>query len=203
MSKNQKYSVDTIRVVSPAEHVRLMPQAYFEELREEGNLDSLPIELSCHAIDEFMDGNCSQIEYAVFENHVVITYDAGISMTKSHGEYPVVNIFSKMFSCHNLKKHLAVGDEYCRLGIALVQHASEYCHVKTIADDEMGVFNFEKGEFISCEVEDAPGIPNATEITIKMEPTIFGELKCTTEGLEKRLKQLRTKLSGLSLTVTE
>jgi DNA gyrase/topoisomerase IV subunit B len=52
----KEYNEDEIRTVDWAEHVRLRPQMYFNACFEEGTLDALPIEMACHAIDEYLDG---------------------------------------------------------------------------------------------------------------------------------------------------
>ena len=79
----KKYTEDDIRVVTAREAVRLRPSMYLEEIFNEGNLNSLPIEVLCHAIDEYYDKNCSTIEITLNKDHFSIKYNAGLSLARS------------------------------------------------------------------------------------------------------------------------
>ncbi|KFF25973.1 hypothetical protein IW16_14020 [Chryseobacterium vrystaatense] len=53
---------------------------YFEKCFEEHNLNSIALEILCPAIDEYFDGNCSEIRLSIKENAVQIEYNAGMEL---------------------------------------------------------------------------------------------------------------------------
>ncbi len=198
----KKYSASEINVVTPQEHLRLRPEMYFEECRKDGHLNSLVIESACHAIDEFIDGNCKFIHFAVTDTAFSLKYDAGMSLEADQfGGYKPIDIFSKIFTCSNMKKHLAVGEEFCRLGIATVQWASEFCTVTSVCDGKKGTFWFKNGLFESMELESAENEFDSMHFEMKMDPVIFGDLKFNEKGLDELLSPLRQRLKGLSLEI--
>ena len=62
-------------------------------------------------------------------------------------------IMTRVMACSNLKKHLAVGQEFCGLGMAIINFASESCKLTTLWNNKKGVFQFENGETVSKKIE--------------------------------------------------
>ncbi|MCR9171010.1 MAG: hypothetical protein NXI10_00845 [bacterium] len=198
----EEYSTEGIRTVTPQEHVRLRPNMYFEECHKDGHLNSLLLESTCHAIDEFIDGNCTFIHFSVSDATFSLKYDAGMSLeVDQYGEYLPVKIFSQLFVCSNMKKHLAVGEEFCRLGIASVQWAAESCTVISVHEGKKGTFHFKKGFFDSMELEAAENEPNSIYFSMKMDPEVFQDLQFNKIGLNELLGPMRDKFPGLTLKI--
>lgn len=194
-----KYTENNIRVVTAREAVRLRPSMYLEEIFKKGNLNSLPIEVLCHAIDEYYDNNCSAIEITLYKNHFSVKYDSGLSLSTDHGEYRALAIMTSLFACRNHKKHLAVGEEFCQLGIATVNFCSEYCKLKTVWNGKEGHFKFEFGELIEHSVESNAMEKEFTEIVLKPDPKIFGDLTFSFSGVKQLIESIQNKLNGLTI----
>ncbi len=50
---------------------------------------------------------------------------------------------TKIGACSNEKKHLEAGNEFCRIGMAAINAASEKCELVTICNKQKGHFTFE------------------------------------------------------------
>lgn len=198
----KKYTANDIQSLDGMEHVRLRPKMYFEEVFQDNNLNSLATEVLCHAFDEYFDGICKNIQLIVGDCFFKVNYDAGMSLELSHGDYRAELIMTKLFACKNEKKHLEVGEEYCRLGIATINGASKKCELITISDNKKGHFIFEKGKTISREVKDLIEYENDfTELTFFPDEEIFGNNKFDYEKLRLRLDSLKLKLPNLNIQI--
>jgi DNA gyrase subunit B len=195
------FSEDDIKTVTSCEHVRLRPGLYFAKCFNENNLDSLPLELACHAIDECYDNNCTTIEIQLFESHFSIKYDAGMSLEKNDGEYKAELIMTAIFACRNEKKHLAVGEEFCELGIATINFASEFCRLTTVSNGLKGIFHFECGQISSRDVQPTIEQSEFTEIVLKPDPEIFDGLKFSYEGVKSKAEKLGMRLEGIDIVL--
>lgn len=200
----KKYTEDEIKVVSASEHVRLRPKMYFETCFSEESLDALPFEVLCHALDEHMDGNCSEINISVQRDSFSVNYNTGISLETAICEdlsYAEM-IFTQIRACSNLKKHLTVGDEFCKLGMATINFASEKCELITYSKDKKGTFTFENGITTSKRIEDSNGESARTEIHMKPNCAVFEGLSFSFAGIEKKALPIQQQFSELTLTLT-
>lgn len=78
--EEKKYTESSIKSLDWKEHIWLRPVMYFEKCFEEHNLNSIALEILCPAIDEYFDGNCSEIRLSIKENAVQIEYNAGMEL---------------------------------------------------------------------------------------------------------------------------
>lgn len=199
----KKYTEDDIQTLTARDAVRLKPTLFLSKIFESGNLNSLPIEVACHAIDEFYDNKCSTIEITIFKNYFSIKYDAGMSLSRNHGDYKAILLMTSVFACRNEKKHLAVGEEFCELGIANVNFSSKFCTVDTVWNGQKGYFQFEEGILKEHSIETDPNGQERTEMVFHPDPAIFGELKLTFSGVEKLIKEVQKKLEGLTIQLKD
>ncbi|WP_445710934.1 hypothetical protein [Flavobacterium sp.] len=58
----EKYTADDIKSLDGGSHVRMRPEMYFEKCYTEQSLNSIVFEVLCHAFDEYLDGNCTEIK---------------------------------------------------------------------------------------------------------------------------------------------
>jgi len=193
---SQEYNENNIQGLSAREHVRKLPKLYFEQCFQEGNLDALPLEIACHAIDEVLDQNCTLIDITLFEHHFSIQYNAGMSLERSHGEYKAALIMTAVFACSNEKKHLSVGDEFCELGMATINFVAKDCKLTTVFNNQKGIFHFEEGLLITQEIIEVENEEAFTEIILQPDATAFPNLNINFEGLKKRVDQLQKKLDN-------
>lgn len=198
----QKYNEDNIRVLSPQEAVRMRPMLYFEKLFKAGSLNALPIEVACHAIDEYYDKNCSKIEMIIAEKQFTIKYDAGMSLRPHRESVLAVAFMTSIFTCRNHKKHLSVGAEFCELGIATVNFGSKRSTLNTVWNGQLGQFDFEEGILVNSVLEHGVDEAEYTEISFEPDPTIFGDLALSMEGVNALVDSIRAKLPDLTISVS-
>ncbi len=203
MSKG--YTPDEIQVYSIREAVRLRPKMYFDKCFSEKALDAIPFEVLCHAFDEYFDGNCNKIQLTVWKDRFKVEYDTGIPLRKmqhhdlSHAEA----LMTKFMVCSNLKKHLAVGHEFCHLGMATINFASEVCELTSVWNNQKGVFLFKEGVTVSAQISAYEDSEQWTEIVVKPDKELFGELELTSKGVRKKTQEITKRFSDLTLTVQD
>jgi DNA gyrase subunit B len=197
-----KYTADKIQALEGVEHVRLRPEMYFEKVYTEKSLDRLPLETACHAFDELLDNNCSFLKITIYADQYAIEYDAGMSLRPVHPSDPMTvaeAYMTKIAACRNYKKHLAVGDEFCEMGITAVNAAAEWCTLLTYSNGQKGEFRFEIGRTKTATVTESTEHESYTKITVKPDPIIFPDLSFNTTTLQQKIDKVREKLNGFNI----
>ncbi|MBF02571.1 MAG: hypothetical protein CMP76_04665 [Flavobacterium sp.] len=198
----RKYTEDSIQALEAGEHIRMRPKMYFEKCFSENLLDSLPFEVLCHAFDEYFDGNCKEIKLTVWEKSFSIIYNVGIPLSTTIEKLTKAEIImTKIGACSNLKKHLTVGQEFCSLGMATINFASENCKLTTVWNDQKGTFEFKDGETISRNIEQFKSEASWTEIYVHPNKLLFETLHFTSKGIEEKATEIRKRLKNLSFIV--
>lgn len=200
----KEYSDDNIQTLSAGEAIRMRPHLYFDRCFREKNLDSLPFEVLCHAFDEYFDGICKRIEISVTNDFFTVNYDAGISPEIKDGYGGLSKaeaIMTRIFACRNEKKHLAVGEEFCSLGMATINFAAERCELTTVCNGKKGHYVFENGITLSRTIDPAPAENEFTKIFIKPDKLLFEDLTFTYDGINEKARQVNSKLTGLEIIV--
>ena len=198
----EKYTEEHIRSLNWDEHVRLHPHMYFESCFKEGTLDDLPLEAACHAMDEYFDGNCDRIEIRLEREGFTISYDAGMQLKQKDELYYAEAILLIMRTCHNLKKHLEVGDEFCRIGIAVINATTKLSELTTVSDGKKGIFRCDEGRITRRDVH-LSNEKEHTQLFMQPDPAVFGDLKLTFEGVKQKAEALMRRLPGLTIVVTQ
>ncbi len=78
----EKYKSEDIKVLSCSEAIRFRPRLYFSTCFDNQSLDHLVLEAICHALDEYLDGNCTNISIRLRNNEFSVNYDAGMELEK-------------------------------------------------------------------------------------------------------------------------
>ena len=200
----KEYSSDKIQALSAREHVRLRPLFYFEKCFKENSLDSLPFEVLCHAFDEYFDENCSEIKLTIWKDKFSIIYNAGMPLSVKYDKLTIAEIImTKIGACSNLKKHLEVGQEFCSLGMATINFASEKCNLTTLWKNKKGIFKFKNGIINTKNIELFKSDDNWTEIFVKPSIKIFKEIKFKSVGVKANAKMISGRLEKLNLIVED
>lgn len=201
---DKKYKADDIRALDGNWHVRMRPKMYFQKCFSENSLDALPFEVLCHAFDEYFDNNCNEINLTVQKNSFSIKYNSGISLLKEReGITRAEIIMTKIGACSNLKKHLAVGQEFCSLGMAIINSASKKCKLITHWNNKKGTFEFENGETKTRNIEPFEKENCWTEINVEPDKSLFEDLCFTSNGINKKAKEINKRLTDLDLIVID
>lgn len=198
------YDSSKIEVFTFSEAVRRRPKMYFKECFEEKSLDMLPVEVACHAVDKIIDGKCTSLRICVNNNYFEVSYDVGMPLDTYPGEEETAAemIMTKLMACRNLKKHLKVGEELCKFGIASINCASEWCEVHTITKNKKGKLKFIKGEIATREIEEAEEA-EFTTIKIKPDRALFENIWFTFDGVVSKARTLGEKLNGFEIEVNK
>jgi len=197
--EEKKYTASSIQTLEGMEHVRLRPQMYFEDCFLENNLNSLVFGSLCPAIDEYFDNICDEIFVYVDKNSLKIKYNAGMSLEKSWDLTKAECIMTKIGACSNEKKHLKVGDEFCRVGMAIINAVSEKCELKTIWNKQKGHFIFEKGKTIFREISEIEIFEDSTTISFEIDKEVFGKSIFELNDLQLKINSLKDKLPNLQI----
>ncbi len=203
MSKD--YKEEDIQALSGKNHVRMRPEMYFEKCFSEKSLNSLPFEVLCHAFDEYYDGNCKAIKLTFWKDFFAIEYDVGMPLRKMKYDnltYAEV-IMTQVMACSNLKKHLAVGEAFCGVGMATVNFASKSCELTTVWNNKKGTFLFKDGETASRKIESHKGNESWTKIIVKPLKDVFGTLEFTSNGIIEKTEAIKEKLPHLNIILDD
>lgn len=199
----EKYKEDEIQVLSTRDAVRKRPALYFEECLTAKSLDKLPLEVLCHALDEFLDGNCRQITIQLSHNSFTVEYDAGMSLeTDRDGITRAELIMTAIFACQHQKKHLSVGEEFCELGMATINYVTAVSKLTTISNGQKGQFLFREGLLTEKNCSPTPEERDHTLIYIQPDPLIFGDARLTYMGVKERVTTIMDKLPGLKIILS-
>ena len=198
-----KYNPSNINMLSAAEAVRKRADLYFGDCFKSNSLDELPIEATCHAIDEILDGNCKWLKILVNSDFFEIQYDVGMPLlTRTENEEITAAemIMTMQFACKNLKKHIHVGDELCKAGIASVNFTAEWCELNTVWQNKRGRFVFKEGETTSRELGEVEDI-DMTSLKIRPDKSIFGDMWFSYEGVTQEAKRLSNRFADANIEV--
>jgi len=197
--EEKKYTESDIKTLDSIEHVRLRPQLYFEDCFKENNLNSLVFGALCHSVDEYFDGNCSEININVNHKLLKVEYNAGMSLEKSWDLTKAECIMTKIGACSNEKKHLEVGDKFCNVGMATINAISEKCELITIYNKQKAHFIFEKGYTVFKDISANEITEESTTINFEMSKEIFGDFIFELNDLQLKLNLLKEKLPNLEI----
>lgn len=201
---DKKYLEEEITALSARDAIRYRPMLHFASCFEEQTLDAFPLEALCPALDEHIEGNCSHITITLHEDAFTVQYNSGISLQKNtEGLTNLERILTQIYTCSNLKKHLSVGEEFCKMGMAAINFVSTKMECTTVWEEQKGVFILEEGLLISKEITPAKGIASWTSLYIKPDPSIFGDLPITLAGVQKRVAALRVQYPTLEVVVEQ
>lgn len=197
--EDKKYTESNIQSLDGVEHVRFRPQLYFEDCFTENNLNSLVFGALCHAIDEYFDDNCNEIIINADGNSLNIKYNAGMSLDESWNLTKAECIMTKIGACSNEKKHLEVGDEFCRVGMTTINAVSEKCELTTIYNYQKAQFIFEKGYTVFKEIVETEIVEESTTINFEISKEVFGDFTFELNDLQLKLNLLKGKLPNLEI----
>jgi DNA gyrase/topoisomerase IV subunit B len=200
----KEYNEDDIQSVSFSEAIRLRPQLYLKKCFDENSLNLLPFEVLCPAFDAYFDGKCFAANIEVWENEFIVTFDTGLSLEAKHSELSSAElIMTALFACRNEKKHLSVGDEFCELGMFVINCVSEHCTLTTVSSGKKGLFTFSKGETISREITSSENEQELTIVQMKIDQQLFGNLKFTAKGLLEKANVINERFPDFKLSVID
>lgn len=195
----EPYLPADIKVLSVLEAVRKRPAMYVGDLDAPDLVENLVKEVFCHAIDEMVGGGCNDVHFYIKYNYCIITYNSPMSLKTvgSENETIAYRMVSSLAGCSNLKKNIDVGDEYCKLGLAVLNAMSDHfiCYVRE--KERSAYYAFSKG-VLEGPMKDPQDMSwcrddSYTKISFRLDPDLIPN--CTFEdiSLEKFIEELSDK----------
>lgn len=144
----KKYDSSDIEVLKGLEPIRRRPAMYLGGEPNDPIIQNELIKQSlCHALDEHIEGNTTEIHIAVNASHMVVNYDASMSLKHSEDRTCAAEIImTKLHACRNYKKNISVGDKYCGVGITVVNALSSTFKLETRENEILGTQTYKNSE---------------------------------------------------------
>ncbi len=177
---SEEYNSSEIEVLKGLEPIRRRPALYLGDLDAPNLTTRLAFQTLCHAVDEFIDGNCKKIQIRVSDNKVVTRYDVGLPLEphSAADDLPAAMIFLALhMGCHNQKKNIEVGSELCELGLATLNGVCNRLFASTSSRGKYAEFLFEKGELKNTPNPIDTDKEDYTEIEIELDDSILEDTK--------------------------
>jgi DNA gyrase/topoisomerase IV subunit B len=141
MENELQYDDSIIVVRELPDAILYRPHLHLGDLEREDLFNDFIFEALCHAIDESLDDRCKHINIDVDRSGVVtVRYDAGIPLNIANG------LLTSLYACHNLKKHIEVGSNYCQIGLAVLNAVCSEFQVDIICNGKHGKQTYIKGK---------------------------------------------------------
>ncbi|MCG3226670.1 MAG: DNA gyrase subunit B [Candidatus Heimdallarchaeota archaeon] len=203
------YDVESIKVLEGTEGIRKRPAMYIGTTGEEG-LHHLVWEVIDNSVDEYMAGECENVQ-------IVIHRDKGISILDDGRGIPVGKhkkfdlntlevIFTKLHSGGKFDKAAyKVSGGLHGVGLSCVNALSEKLVVKIYDKDKEYVQEYGKGK-PTTEVVERPfdGTPETgTYIYFEPDPEIFQSTIFTYDTISRRIKEMAYLNKNLRFSITD
>jgi len=201
-----KYGVEHIKTLEGIEAIRTRPGMYIGSIESEG-LHHIVLEIISNAIDEYLAGECTEINVVVTEQDVIQISDngRGIPFGKAKdGTETLENIFTKLHTGAKFNSDGSTGYNSSGgmngIGSKATNALSEFFEVLVKRDKKIAKMRFEKGKRVSYEVKpDTVNGWTGTRITFLPDKTIFSTIEVRKSVLEKQLKELSFLCPGLTI----
>lgn len=169
--------IGEITVLTGAEVVRRRPRMYVD-FDDRDIAATLVMQSLCHAVDDAMDGLCKVIHLQVNGPCVEVHYDSGMPLG-STPELPgrtVAEIFLTIHaSCHSRKKHIEVGSEFCRIGLAVLNAVCSDMSAQIAQGGKSASLRFVRGELCEPVVLEPTEEQDGTCLRFTLDASVLGD----------------------------
>ncbi len=182
-----------IEILSSVEAVRCRPWMWLGELKRENLFEDLILEALCHAIDEALDQRCKHIQISIEPaGTVFLQYDAGIPLTiHSKTGRPDADVFlTELLACHNLKKHIEVGSNYCQYGLAALNAVCSEFRVDTVCDGLRGQQVYIQGKAARDFIISASNDRDQTQFRLIFDEALLGHHEIQLDRLQVKAERI-------------
>lgn len=169
------FGMYNIKVLTGIDAVRKRPAMYVGELDCEGLPTELMAQGLCHALDEAASGRCTRVVVALSGSAAVIQYNASPSLEEDErGSTQAERLFSVLHACSNEKENMEVGDEYCTLGLAVLNAFSRVFLAVVVHGGRKTVFFYEAGVLVESQSEETVA-KDFTTLSFTLDETLLGD----------------------------
>jgi DNA gyrase subunit B len=208
-TKKDSYDVDTIKVLEGTEGIRKRPAMYIGTTGEEG-LHHLVWEVIDNSVDEYMAGECSNIQIVIHREGGISIFDDGRGIPVGKHRRLNLNtlevIFTKLHSGGKFDKQAyKVSGGLHGVGLSCVNALSEKLVVKVYKDNKEHIQEYGKGKPSTNVVtrENHSMTPHGTYIYFNPDPEIFPVTEFTYEIILRRIKEMAYLNRNLRFSLTD
>lgn len=193
-----EYDSSHIEVLKWNEAIQKRPGMYFQECFDEKNLNSLPIEAACHAFDEVIEGQCTEIKILIGSEWFEVRYNVGMPLDEAEdGTVAAECMLTRLYACSNFKKNLKVGDEFCTVGLATINAVSIEAELVTIENGQIFEVLFSKGLVVERKEIEPIAFEDLTQMRFWLNFALFEGLSFSYDGVVSKVNALPNELKSL------
>ena len=191
------YGVKDIKTLEGIEAIRLRPGMYIGSVGPDG-VRHITLEIISNAVDEYLNGHCSNCSICVNNDNVITICDngRGVPFGKAEdGSETLVNVYTKLHTGAKFDSDGKTGYNTSGgmngVGAEATNALSEFFIVESIRDNKSACAKFERGELKSYKETSFLRAPTGTQVQFKPDSTIFKEgIELDYEALKKQIQEL-------------
>lgn len=201
------YNEDDIDILEGLDAVRKRPSMYIGNTGTQG-LHHLVYELVDNAVDEALEGFCSEVQVALHEDGSVSVEDngrgipVGIHQKAKKSALEVVLTTLHAGGKFSNKTYMVSGGLH-GVGLSVVNALSRRLLVYVFREGKVFEQEYAKGKPVSDVKESGATKKTGTRVHFWPDPTIFEEISFSYETIAQRLKELAFLNKGLTLAIEE
>ena len=177
---------------------------YVGELAAEGLPDRLLSQAYCHAIDTAMDGRTVRVVTELASpTTAIVEYDVGMPLhvDPKRGHTIALLFLTLHAGCKNLKKHIAVGDEFCELGLAVMTALSELCEVQVVSNGVTACYRFRRGVLEHEPALVSTQAVDSTRMRIQLDrDCLAGNIEFSIDRLQRAVARIGSQIPSLTFS---
>ena len=199
------YGVKDIKTLEGIEAIRLRPGMYIGSTGPEG-VRHITLEIISNAVDEYLNGHCTECEIVVEENGRILIQDngRGVPFGKAEdGSETLVNVYTKLHTGAKFDSSGKTGYNTSGgmngVGAKATNALSKQFTVISIRDGKKAVAEFVKGELVTYKESKIASNETGTLVSFIPDEEIFKEgIRLDYNALKKQIQELAYLSPGMS-----
>lgn len=203
------YGVKDIKTLEGIEAIRLRPGMYVGSVGPAG-VRHITLEIISNAVDEYLNGYCTECSILVQEDGVIDISDngRGVPFGKAEdGSETLVNVYTKLHTGAKFDSEGKTGYNTSGgmngVGAKATNALSEWFFVQSSRDRRHAYADFERGQLTHYEegewAKDTPHYKTGTRVCFKPDATIFKEgIHLEYDALRKQIQELAYLSPGMT-----
>ena len=191
------YGVKDIKTLEGIEAIRLRPGMYIGSTGPEG-VRHITLEIISNAVDEYLNGHCTECEIVVEENGRILIQDngRGVPFGKAEdGSETLVNVYTKLHTGAKFDSSGKTGYNTSGgmngVGAKATNALSKQFTVVSIRDGKKAVAEFVKGELVTYKESKIASNETGTLVSFIPDEEIFKEgIRLDYNALKKQIQEL-------------
>ena len=191
------YGVKDIKTLEGIEAIRLRPGMYIGSTGPEG-VRHITLEIISNAVDEYLNGHCTECEIVVEENGRILIQDngRGVPFGKAEdGSETLVNVYTKLHTGAKFDSSGKTGYNTSGgmngVGAKATNALSKQFTVVSIRDGKKAVAEFVKGELVTYKESKISSNETGTLVSFIPDEEIFKEgIRLDYNALKKQVQEL-------------